>query len=443
MVMDDAVLQLWSKGPKGVFVFIKRNRKKVDELLTKYLEAMPQINARFLGGHEHTEYLCADWITNLAIDGSLHCAHCIHERSCGFQCLGAHKRFLDQFCGICVKDDKAKCQKNVLTYIETAVKKRGWQGVPLKSAARYMGSMRFRDDGSTDNYAGGVIADFMFDNFDPRLASGEDDKFSRISDLLHDFALSWVDPIDQNKAGTRRVFEIALTVISFNYAFFSDLSNSTLFMNTPFTNLAELYKGSPDQRERAVSFNKEMVIVAVNTLKAIYKSDFLPSLSARSVDAPYLAQIDRGLREGTIRDDNEIHQSLPGKKIYAYDWEIGPQYLQYVLYSSLARLISEALRIRFTTKIALPFRGDNLLSIKKTLSISDDFKDCCSRLNLHYKTVHSGICNNLKDHPRYDEYLENKISMIDNVYGLIEDFIDHSSEEEINQWNDKVNSRLK
>lgn len=443
MVLDDEILELWSKGPKDVFLFLKRNKKKVAELLAKYLDTLPKIEARFLGGFTHTDNLCADWITNLAMDGALHCTHCIHERSCSYQCLEVYRNYRDQFCAICTKDDKVRCKKHVSTYLENTIKNRVWKGVSLKSEVQYNGSMRFRQDGSAVNYPGGVIADFMFDNFDPRLTSDEDDSFIRMSDLLRDFDWTWVDVRDQDKVDERRIFEIALTIISFNYAFFSDLSNSTLFLNTPYTNLHELFKGSPDQWERAVSFNKEMVIVAVKTLKAIYKSDFLPSLSARSIDAPYLALIDRGVLEGNIKDYNEIHESLPGLERWSYNWEIDPLYLQYVLYHGLAELVSEALRVRFTTKIALPFRDDNLLSIYNTLKSSDDFKACCCRLNLPYKTVHSGICNNLKDHPRYNDYLNDKLEHFENIYGLIEDYIVRSTEEEIKQWNDKVNSRLK
>lgn len=469
-------LSFLAQEPKKMISQIKWGRKNVDFLLENYLKLLPLIKAE-LKGRRPGNIKCEGWLQNVAEDIRLRCGHCIHYPNCQDQCLPAHNALLDGLCDMCDAGNREFCRRSAKNFLKSAVHSKGGSGVNIKHFVYYLGSISFRDFDILKSFPRLPRIAFVIRGAHDRISNDPDYPFPKLRDLLIDFTLPWGGYPHTEDIPDRFIYETALTIITFNYVFFTDFANRTRFLvsrdspaNAPDhdklitvegVDLGPLGLDGSSYAKGTIVFNKEMVIDICGKISALYQSDLLPEIDLNDVDPKYKKELAKYVKSDVLRTDNL--KIAPG--FIGYHDLLLPEYLQYMLYHNLLVLVQAARMTRFKSRIPLIFQDDNLKRLyNKVLDLRAERKaeerrnarrknkkricmlppvtlsEACRALKIGYKSTYAALEKYRHKHPRHDEISKaySPTNKSKGRYGLIVRYLSESKSKEIETWKGKV-----
>lgn len=476
MTQTKNALGFLAQEPKKMISQIKWRRQDIDFLIANYLEFLPLIKAE-LRGRKLRVNKCGGWLHNIAEDIRLHCGHCIHHPDCQDQCLPVHNAYLDGFCEMCDSGDKDNCRLWAKNFLKSAVQGKGGAGATIRPFLYYLGWITFRDPDIHKRFPRLPRIAFILRGVHDRLSDDPDYPFPKLRDLLIDFTRPWGGFPHAEDIPDRFIHEAALTIIAFNYVFFADLAQKTLFLasrdspvNPPDhdklitvegVDLGPFGLSGSSYAKGTIKFNKETVVDLAGKISALYQSDLLPEIDLNDVDPKYKKELAKYVKSDVLRTDNL--KIAPG--FIGYHDLLLPEYLQYMLYHNLLVLVQAARMTRFKSRIPLIFQDDNLKRLyNKVLDLRAERKaeerrnarrknkkricmlppvtlsEACRALKIGYKSTYAALEKYRHKHPRHDEISKaySPTNKSKGRYGLIVRYLSESKSKEIETWKGKV-----
>jgi len=470
-------LDYLSQDPRKLISRIKWDKKNVNFLLDSYLKRLPLIKAE-LKGKQLGSINCDDWLRQLAEDIRLRCERCVHYPDCQYQCLPSYKAFLDGCCQTCSVSAKPACRRRAQGLLEASVKTRSWTGGGARPYQFYQASISFRkDDGLMHpSHLPNIV--FILRGVHDKISDDPDDPFPKLRDSMIDFTRPWGGYPNADLISDRFIHEAALTIIAFNFVFFSDLARKTLFLaSRDSTGKEPDPYGSIDDEEmddsppglNGPSFGKKNIVLdttdvidLAQKITAIYQSELLPNIDLKYVDPKHKRILTKYRNLSILRADNVYvtHNST------GFHDRLLPEYLQYMLFHNLLVLVQATRMTRFRSRTASIFQGDDLMRLynkvrelraerkaeerrnarrkRKRKTISElpplTLSEACRALDLKYKRTFAALDKHRHRHPKHAEFEKAflKHGNIKRRHGLIVRYLSESKVGDIDKWKQAV-----
>jgi hypothetical protein len=493
---QDDVLDFLKQNPKDIALYIKRNIVRINKLILLYLDVLPSPRIKFVTKSYSPYKPCHAWFFNLLVDIPLHCKHCANYTPDCTDCFEHYKKLLEYFCQNCSYVRKTgSCNYIDLQKLKAYVKSKKKANIEERAFELFAAECYFDNIHSDKKYETNTIMLFKPDFEHLKLTEDIFDKFRTLHDKLFAFLSPWVKLL--NYDSSRRISECAYTILAFHYLFFKDVINKTVFLNSNQYNKEGDYfednestnvvfaaickrEGASEKNIEAsianninpnesiiarrhkeskeIIFGTTQIYQFVDSLLALYTSDFLTNIYIKDINDKWMNFINRYARIELLSKTNVI---VNNPKVFAsIDHDINPLFLKYKIFIRLLGLLEAIKKTRLTRKIPFIFKDDNLLKLwEKVKQLQNQYeiiqsekkrhpqkderfflKKACQNLDFLYTTVYIGLDEKLKSyHPGYARLKE---SMKKEKYSKITNYLLNSEREEIIKWKEKVETSI-
>jgi len=471
--------------PKKQIISLKRKIKRIERLIEQYLKELPSFNAKCRYINSSPELPCDYWFNDLISNILYHCKHCVNKDDCAYEkCYENYKSFVDFFCNKCTNQQNIKvCGRKIQRILKKSLMKKEITQLEEKAIIYYTCFCRFETESNSN---GKQYANFRL--FDVELRTPE---ANNTSEVIHfrkvfikklknfiEFFLS--EKIPENFPDNMS-FEIAFFIIGLHYLFFYDFKSKTIFMTTPQEengkfidtnfddsnvivdfvmrrngnseeeiskvlnqniNPDELIINKTHQPETVPVMNSNEIGIFIDKLVCLYKYSLLESVSLQEIMDSWATQISRHIDSGQFRTTNVVGSNNISRR----NPDLEKNYIKYRIYIKLLGLIESIKKTRFSNKISVIFKKNNLIKLcraleKQNVSLDSvpNFKEACKKIGLKYTTVYMGLDDKLKYHPSYEEILNS----LEPEYRKLAQILINSSEEDLKVWKQNVEELVK
>jgi hypothetical protein len=465
----DIVFRFLKEDTKKIIMSFKRNRKKVDHLLDRYLAVAPSFMAKCLDSNRSPEFPCHFWINNHLRNISFFCKQCLEKDNCDFEeCFKKYQLLIEFFCKKCKREDKIYCNSQTLRMIKESLKKKEIDKLLEKAIMYFMCSCVFKKEScDKEGYFSDIrLFDIEFRNKAAQTATEVMHFFKNIEDKLKELIRVFItEDIPKNK-----IYDIAFNIIGLHYLFIADFINKTVFMKTPKTtdekiisndneninvllyhylerngysedeiyvklneeiNTNEIIFRKPQMTANTAILNTEDIQIFISRLIDLYNFPLLENVSLKEILSQWSSQISELLDLGYFHSTNV--KSVGNNTIK--DTNLSSEFIKYKVYLGLLGLMESIKKTGFSNKIPKIFQEDNLQKLRKHLKVNPVFKKACKALGLSDSTTHTALDSKLKKHPSYEEILKRlELEDYGTSYKKITNFLLYSTEEDIEEW---------
>lgn len=422
-------IETYYRKPEKVLAHIKRNYRRAELLLLRYLDDLPQIDVR-VSSRGISPHQCNDWLFELAHVVKQRCGLCVHKDDCEHQCLGKLMEVLPVFCDTCTITDKARCRNARLRVIDGVRTGQQPHREPYSGLQVYDCRIAFAKAKSPLREGSILVLPVP-------LSSRPDESVTSSLLKAEEYMHLWIKRYTSEDMRGPEASRIIFTIIAMTHMFINDLNNDTTYMNMGYlkseeddiedhesSNVVLAYRAkqdgmdandieemldnneNPDELLLGVDATKlrsswvldpEVTGILIRSIWDIYTNPLLPEIRVENIDRKIKNKLDRLCRNHFLRKSNVTTTELGAKM----GTRIDGKYLHYRIFLMLAALIGAARGTRFTHKIPKVFQKDNLIRLKKALDGGSNLKDACDLIGDNSANVIQVIDSNKYAHPRF------------------------------------------
>ena len=477
----ELVFSFLEKEPKKVIISIKRNIKNVDRLIERYLIKLPSFNAKCHYKNNSPELPCDYWLSNLIGNIVYHCKHCVNKDDCDYEeCYENYKSFVDFFCNKCTDKRNIKyCGPQIQRILKNSLKKKEITRLEEKAIVYYTCSCRFETESNSNEKR---YSQFRLFNVELRTPEAKTpSEVIRIQETFKKNLKKFITLFLSENIPDNKIYEIALSIIALHYLFFYDFISKTIFMTTPQKKGGKIIDSdfedsnvvlnyimhrngcSEDEINKVLNqninpdeliinktklpvtiptMNSDEIDIFINKLLNLYNFPPLENVSLNEIKDNWESYITRHINSGKFRITNVILNGNESKR----DPALLPNYIKYRINIKLLGLIESIKKTRFSNKIPIIFKNDNLMKLCRSLKNQDVpfdkepiLKSACKEIKLSYTTVYMGLDDKLKYHPSYEDIMKAIEPKGEKIhYRKLAQILIISSEEDLKNWKQNV-----